>query len=259
LQLKLYQIDAFAKKTFEGNPAAVCPLDTWLDDNTMQKIANENNLSETAFFVKEKNTYAIRWFTPTSEVDLCGHATLASAYVLFEILGYEKNEISFNSKSGLLKVIKIDDKYQMDFPTTKIEKCQIPNVLRQAFDATPIECYKSMDYILVFKEENEITDAVVNLELLKDVDTRGVIITAKSKEYDFINRMFAPKYGINEDSVTGSAFTQLIPYWHTQLNKNSFTAKQVSQRGGEVFCTLQDDRVLISGYATKYLEGVITI
>ncbi len=259
MKLNLYQIDAFAQNIFEGNPAAVCPLEEWIDDAIMQKIANENNLSETAFFVKEDDKYHIRWFTPTSEVDMCGHATLASAYVLFEILDYTKKEILFNSKSGLLKVVKNKDKYQMDFPTTKIKKCDIPDTLINAFNVKPIECYKSMDYILVFESEQDIVNAVPNLELLKKVETRGVIITAKSQKYDFVNRMFAPKYGIDEDPVTGSAFTQLIPYWHEKLNKNTFRAKQVSQRGGKVFCTLENDRVKISGYGIKYLEAVLEI
>jgi len=259
LKLNLYQIDAFAKNIFEGNPAAVCPLDKWLEDNILQKIANENNLSETAFFVKEKNKFHIRWFTPSNEVDMCGHATLASAYVIFEILNYKESEIIFNSKSGLLKVTKDDDKFKMNFPIQEIIKCDIPNSISKAFEIQPIECYKSMDYILIFENEEDILNAKPNLALLRDIDTRGVIITSKSKKYDFINRFFAPKYGIDEDPVTGSAFTQLIPYWNKALNKDSFVAKQVSQRGGEVFCKLQNNRVEISGYAKKYLEGVIKI
>lgn len=259
MKLNLYQIDAFAKNIFEGNPAGVCPLDKWIEDSIMQKIANENNLSETAFFVNENNSFHIRWFTPSKEVDMCGHATLASAYVIFEILNYKEEEIIFNSKSGVLKVTKDNDKFKMNFPIQKIIKCDIPNNILKAFDSTPIECYKSMDYILIFQNEKEIINAKPNLELLKDIDVRGVIITSKSKEYDFINRFFAPKYGVNEDPVTGSAFTQLIPYWNTILNKDTFIAKQVSQRCGEVFCKLQNDRVEISGYAKKYLEGTIEL
>jgi PhzF family phenazine biosynthesis protein len=259
LKLNLYQIDAFAKNIFEGNPAGVCPLDEWLEDNIMQKIANENNLSETAFFVEENNKFHIRWFTPSNEVDMCGHATLASAYIIFEILNYKKDEIIFNSKSGILKVTKDNDKFKMNFPIQEIIKCNMPNNIIKAFETKPIECYKSMDYILIFENEEDIINAKPNLELLKDIDTRGIIITSKSKKYDFINRFFAPKYGIDEDPVTGSAFTQLIPYWNTILNKDIFIAKQVSQRGGEVFCKLQNDRVEISGYAMKYLEGVIEL
>jgi len=259
VKLNIYQIDAFAKNTFEGNPAAICPLQSWLPDEIMLNIANENNLSETAFFVNENDNFHIRWFTPYKEVDMCGHATLASAYVIFEILNYKKSEIIFNSKSGILKVSKDKEKYKMDFPVQKIVKCDIPSNLEKAFNIKPIECYKSMDYILVFNHEEDILNASPNLELLNNIDTRGVIITSKSKKYDFINRFFAPKYGVNEDPVTGSAFTQLIPYWNSILNKDNFMAKQVSQRGGEVFCTLKDNRVEISGYAKMYLEGVIAI
>jgi PhzF family phenazine biosynthesis protein len=225
----------------------------------MQKIANENNLSETTFFIDKNNTFHIRWFTPSNEVDMCGHATLASAYVIFEILNYKKDEIIFNSKSGILKVTKDNDKFKMNFPIQEIIKCNVPNNILKAFEIKPIECYKSMDYILIFENEEDIVNAKPNLELLKDIDARGIIITSKSEKYDFINRFFAPKYGINEDPVTGSAFTQLIPYWNTVLNKEIFIAKQVSQRGGEVFCKLKNDRVEISGYAKKYLEGIIEL
>jgi PhzF family phenazine biosynthesis protein len=259
LTLKLYQIDAFAKNIFEGNPACVCPLDKWLNSDIMQKIANENNLSETAFFVKGDDEFHIKWFTPSKEVDMCGHATLASAYVLFDILNYQKDEIIFNSKSGILKVTKDDEKIKMNFPIQEIKKCNIPTNLLNAFEIEPIECYKSMDYILVFEKEEYIINAKPKLELLKDIDNRGVIITSKGKKYDFVNRFFAPKYGINEDSVTGSAFTQLVPYWNKILNKNVFRTKQVSQRGGEVLCELKDDKVEISGYAKKYFEGTIEI
>jgi len=259
LTLNLYQIDAFTKNIFEGNPACICPLDKWIDDEIMQKIANENNLSETAFFVKNNDNYHIRWFTPTKEVDMCGHATLASAYVLFDILNYQKDEIIFNSKSGILKVTKDNKKFKMNFPIQEIKKCDISNNLLNAFEIKPIECYKSMDYILVFENEEDILKSKPKFELLKDIDNRGVIITSKSKNYDFVNRFFAPKYGIDEDPVTGSAFTQLIPYWHKILNKTTFKAKQVSQRGGEVFCKLKNDRVEISGYAKKYFEGTIEI
>jgi len=259
LKLNLYQIDAFAKNIFEGNPAAVCPLHKWLEDKIMQKIANENNLSETAFFVKENDSFHIRWFTPLNEVDMCGHATLASAYVIFEILNYREDEIIFNSKSGILKVSKNNDKLKMDFPIQEIIRCDTPINILKAFKTKPIECYKSMDYILVFENEDDILNAKPNLDLLKDIDLRGIIITSKSQTYDFINRFFAPKYGIDEDPVTGSAFTQLIPYWNKVLNKDTFIAKQISQRGGEVFCKINNDRVEISGYAKKYFEGIIEI
>ncbi len=257
MKLNIYQIDAFAKESFKGNPAAVCPLDSWIDDNIMQSIAQENNLSETAFFVKNGDIFHIRWFTPTKEVDMCGHATLASAYVIFEILKYKNSEIIFNSKSGILKVKKSQDIYKMDFPAQKIDKCKLPNVVLEAFDKEPKESYKSMDYILVFENEDDILNIKPNFELLKGIDCRGVIVTAKSKEYDFVCRFFAPKYGVDEDPVTGSAFTQLIPYWAKLLKKDNFRARQVSKRGGELLCNLLGDRVEIAGYAKKYLEGEI--
>ncbi|MCW9026443.1 MAG: PhzF family phenazine biosynthesis protein [Thiovulaceae bacterium] len=259
MTLDMYQIDAFASKVFDGNPAAVIPLQEWLDDTLMQKIAQENNLSETVFFVKEGKSYHIRWFTPNTEVDMCGHATLASAYVLFEVLGFKGDVIEFNSKSGILKVKKEDKKYVMDFPIQTIDKCEIPKKIIDAFDKTPIECYKSMDYLVVFENEQDILDAKVNLQLLKELDLRGVIITSKSSNYDFVCRFFAPSHGIDEDPVTGSAYTQLVPFWRDKLNKNTFASKQISQRGGEVFCKLDADRVEISGEAVKYLEGKIEV
>lgn len=259
MQLKIYQVDAFTDKVFEGNPAAVVPLESWLSDTQMQKIAMENNLSETAFFLQEGEVYHLRWFTPVDEVDMCGHATLASAYVLFELLKHPSNEVTFNTKSGFLKVLKKEDQYEMDFPLQEVEPCDVPKKLLQAFETTPLVCFNSMDYILVFETEDEVRNTKPNLELLQEIDLRGVIITTKSQEYDFVTRFFAPKYGIDEDPVTGSAFTQLVPMWNQIVEKESFHAKQVSSRGGEVFCKLQNHRVLISGQAVKYLEGVIDI
>ncbi|MBU0632534.1 PhzF family phenazine biosynthesis protein [bacterium] len=259
MQLKIYQIDAFAKEAFEGNPAAVIPLEAWLDDALMQKIAMENNLSETVFFVKEGEHYHIRWFTPIAEVDMCGHATLASAFVLFEILNYPKDEIVFDSKSGELRVKKEHNQFVMDFPVQEIMACGVPHAISEAFEVQPKECYKSMDYLLVFENEEDVLNAKPNFEKLKNIDARGVIITAKSNEYDFVCRFFAPKIGIDEDPVTGAAFTQLVPYWSKALNKDEFRAKQVSQRGGEVFCKLDGSRVEIAGDAVKYLEGIIEL
>ncbi|MEA3435663.1 MAG: PhzF family phenazine biosynthesis protein [Thermodesulfobacteriota bacterium] len=259
MELNLYQIDAFASKPFEGNPAAVCPLDEWLSDEIMQSISEENNLSETAFFIPTGNGLHIRWFTPTSEVDLCGHATLAAAYVLFNILGYKGNKVVFNSKSGILTVTKDDEWLVMDFPAQPPVLCDIPKEIEKAFDIAPVECLKSEDYIVVFEREIDIVKANPDFEQLKKLDLRGVIITAKSSSYDFITRFFAPKYGVPEDPVTGSAYTQLAPYWASRLGKKRFDVKQVSSRGGELSCEIIDDRVLISGKAIKYLEGKINI
>ncbi|MGR3293103.1 MAG: PhzF family phenazine biosynthesis protein [Candidatus Scalindua sp.] len=259
MELDLYQIDAFTDMPFEGNPAAVIPLKTWLPDNTMQSIAEENNLSETAFFIPTNKGFHIRWFTPKTEVDLCGHATLAAAYVLFNILGYNKERIEFESKSGVLTVLQKDDWLVMDFPAQSPISCNVPYEIVRAFDRVPIECLRSEDYIVVFEAESDILAIKPDIAYLKKLDLRGVIITARSKQYDFVSRFFAPKYGIDEDPVTGSTHTQLIPYWAQKLGKTKMKAKQVSSRGGELVCELRNDRVLISGKAVKFLEGKIEL
>ena len=259
MELNLYQIDAFTDTPFRGNPAAVIPLETWLPDNTMQSIAEENNLSETAFFVPKDEGFHLRWFTPKTEVDLCGHATLAAAYVLFDILGHNKERIEFESKSGILTVLKKDDLLVMDLPAQTPVPCNVPYEIVKAFDRTPIECLRSEDYIVVFETESDILSIKPDIAYLQKLDLRGVIITAKSRQYDFVSRFFAPKHGIDEDPVTGSAHTQLIPYWARKLDKTKMKAKQVSHRGGELVCELQNDRVLISGKAVKFLEGKIEL
>lgn len=259
MEITIYQIDAFATKVFEGNPAAICPLESWLEDDVMQAIAEENNLSETAFFVPENDSYHIRWFTPVSEVDLCGHATLAAAYVLFNILGYGNNSIVFFSKSGELSVTKNKDLLTLNFPIQPPVVCEIPEAIIDAFRTIPIECLKSEDYIVVFENEIEIINANPDLDSLKQLDLRGVIITAKSKQYDYVTRFFGPKVGIPEDPVTGSAYTQLAPYWQQNTGRKKFKVKQVSARGGEVNCEIINDRVYISGKAVKFFEGRLEI
>jgi len=259
MKLSIYQIDAFSEKVFEGNPAAVCPLSEWLSDEMMQSIAKENNLSETAFFVPAEHGFHIRWFTPVAEVDLCGHATLASAYVIFTFLGFEENTINFESKSGLLKVEEHNGLLVMDFPSQPPIPCLTPDEIVQAFKNTPVECLKSEDYIVVFDNEDEVASAQPDFDALSKLDLRGVAITAKSNKYDFVVRFFAPKYGINEDPVTGSAYTQLIPYWSNTIGVNKLHAKQVSSRGGEVFCEFVGNRVSIAGKAVTYLAGEIEI
>lgn len=259
MEISLYQIDAFTSELFKGNPAAVCPLNKWLPEEIMQSIAAENNLSETAFFVPKANGFHIRWFTPVSEVDLCGHATLATAYVLFDILGYERNKVEFDSRSGILAVTKASGWLVMDFPAQPPVPCDTPKEIIRAFTARPIECLKSEDLIVVFESENDIESADPDFELLKKLDLRGVAITAKSTRYDFVARFFAPKFGIPEDPVTGSAYTQLVPYWASKTGLKKFSVKQVSSRGGELRCEIAGDRVFISGKAVKYLEGKIKI
>jgi len=259
MEIPLYQIDAFASKLFEGNPAAVCPLDAWLPDATMQSLAAENNLSETAFVVPQGDGFHIRWFTPLSEVDLCGHATLATAYVMFNILGYGKDRIEFDSRSGPLAVSRDRGWLVMDFPAQPPVACDIPAEIVEAFEAAPVECLKSEDLIVVFDRESDIESADPDYELLKKLEWRGVVITAKSSRYDFVARFFAPKYGIPEDPVTGSAYTQLAPYWASRTGSKKFSVKQLSARGGELRCEMVGDRVYISGQAVKYMEGKIEV
>ena len=259
MKLTIYQIDAFSENQFEGNPAAVVPLTEWLSDGVMQSIAEENNLAETAFFVPTDNGFHIRWFTPNKEVKLCGHATLASAYVLFNILGHKENLVSFRSLSGLLTVTKNNELLTLNFPAQLPVSCEIPLLLSSGLGKAPIECLENDDYLAVFENEEDILSITPNHEILKQLDLRGVIATAPSSEYYFIVRFFAPKFGIPEDSVTGSAYTQLMPYWSKKLGRSKLNAKQVSTRGGKLFCELQGDRVLISGSAVKYLEGTIEI
>ncbi|MGE4544861.1 MAG: PhzF family phenazine biosynthesis protein [Pedobacter sp.] len=259
MELDLYQIDAFAEKVFEGNPAAVCPLEAWLPDRLMQAIAAENNLSETAFFVKTGSGYHIRWFTPSAEVDLCGHATLASAFVLFHCLRYDRDAIHFESKSGPLVVRRDGDLLEMDFPSQPPQTCEVPGAIYKAFGVMPVACLKSEDYLVILEDEKAVATADPDMSMLKELDLRGVIITARSDRYDFVARFFAPRVGVNEDPVTGSAYTQLVPYWAKMLGKNRFKARQISQRGGDVHCFLSGDRVIISGKAVKYMVGRIDV
>lgn len=260
MEIPIYIVDAFAEKIFTGNPAAVCPLNEWLDEKLMQNIAAENNLAETAFIVKEADGYRIRWFTPVDEVDLCGHATLASAHIFFNHLGYKGNEISFNSRSGILKVSKDGELLKLDFPTDKISKVEIPDFLLKAFKEQPIEAYKgNLDYMLIFENQKQIENAAPVMDLVAQSGTRGVIVTAKGNEVDFVSRYFAPQFGINEDPATGSAHTTLIPYWHDKLGKTEMTAVQLSKRRGYFSCAFRGERVDIAGKAFTYSEGIINI
>ncbi len=259
MKLALYQVDAFAEKQFEGNPAAVVPLAEWLPDSTMQSIAAENNLAETAFFAPSDNGFHIRWFTPIKEVELCGHATLASAHILFNSLDYKEDTVIFQSLSGELRVSKSGHFLTLDFPSQPPESCSTPKALVTGLGISPIECLRHDDYLAVFEKEDDVLSINANHEALKQLDFRGVIATAPSSEFDFIVRFFAPKFGILEDSVTGSAYTQLMPYWSDKLHKPKLYAKQVSERGGKLVCELHEDRVLISGCAVTYMEGTIDI
>ena len=260
MKQKIYFVDAFAQNLFEGNPAGVCVLEKAIDEKMMQLIAAENNLSETAFVLKENDKYSIRWFTPAVEVDLCGHATLASAYILFNELGYDKDVIEFESKSGILKVIRNDKLITLDFPVMKLVQTEITEFHLQMFDAVPIEVYTTQDdFLFVFASEEEIKNMKPNLSRLAELDCRGVIVTAKGNEVDFVSRFFGPAVGIPEDPVTGSAHTKLIPYWSKILGKQKLLAKQLSKRGGTLYCENKGSRVEIGGKAILYLSGEINI
>lgn len=251
----IYKVDAFTSKLFGGNPAAVCPLDAWLPEDIMQKLAAENNLSETAFFVKEGSQYHIRWFTPEYEIDLCGHATLASAFIIFNHLFHPSESLKFTSKSGLLEVNRKGDLIELNFPTRMPSPAEAPEALLKSFNITPSEVFKSRDYFLVFKNENEILSLAPDFIYLNKVDTIGIIVTAAGKEVDFVSRFFVPNSVIGEDPVTGSALCSLIPYWAQQLNKSTLTAKQLSAREGDLLCEHKGDRVTMAGKAVLYLKG----
>ncbi|MFV0376163.1 MAG: PhzF family phenazine biosynthesis protein [Mangrovibacterium sp.] len=260
MKLPLFQVDAFAESLFKGNPAAVIPLDEWLNTETMQQIAMENNLSETAFFLPARDGFEIRWFTPKSEVKICGHATLAAAHVIFTEASYPKDEITFGSLSGPLRVCKRDELLQLDFPTDKVQPIDAPNQVIQALGKLPIACYKGKtDCMLVYETEKEIRDINPNYAALSKVDIRGVVVTAAGNDVDFVSRFFAPRLGLYEDPVTGSSHTLLTPYWAGKLGKTEMKARQLSSRGGELLVSLQANRVLIAGKTKTYLRGEIFI
>jgi PhzF family phenazine biosynthesis protein len=261
MDLSIYQVDAFTDHLFGGNPAAIIPLENWISDDLMQKIASENNLSETAFYVKSEDNFEIRWFTPTAEVDLCGHATLAAAHILFEEKKYARKTLIFNSKSGILKVEKSNNLYTMDFPSDKIHQVTTPVEILKGLNTTPLEtfCGKE-DYMIIFDSENEIENIQPDFRMLSLLENaRGVIVTAPGNEVDFVSRCFYPQFGIDEDPATGSAHTTLTPYWSQKLDKIEMTALQLSPRKGVFHCKNLKDRVLISGQAVTYLKGKILL
>jgi PhzF family phenazine biosynthesis protein len=258
--LSIFQVDAFTTQLFGGNPAAVVPLETWLPDETMQRIAMENNLAETAFIVREAEGYHIRWFTPAVEVDLCGHATLASAYVYFSEIGHSAPSISFRSRSGVLTVQRNGNELTLDFPVDELREVPLTAELTAPFSETPLAAFKGKtDYMLVFASESEIAAMVPDLSRIHVLDARGVIVTAKGNDADFVSRFFAPQAGINEDPATGSAHTSLTPYWARQLGKKTMKALQLSARGGSLTCTDEGSRILIAGECRFYLRGQIFI
>lgn len=259
MKLQIFQVDAFTSVPFRGNPAAVVPLDAWLADETMLAIAAENNLAETAFFVGGNGRYALRWFTPTVEIDLCGHATLASAFVLSDVLKTESSEISFETKSGELRTSRDGDRFILDFPSRPAVETEVPGGLVEALGAAPQKVLKSRDYLALYETESEIAALKPDLRAMAELDAHAVIVTAKGETSDFVSRFFAPSVGVDEDPVTGSAHCTLIPYWAEQLGKNDLFARQISARGGELYCPFQGDRVKIGGNAVLYLKGEIYV
>ncbi len=262
MELTIYQIDAFTNQVFKGNPAAVCPLEDWLPDETLLNIAIENNLAETAFFVRQDSgVYHLRWFTPEIEMDLCGHATLASAYVIFEFLGHAEDTIRFDSQSGRLEVKKDGNILEMDLPSRPPQQAELPRIISNALSIQPAEVWKARDYMLVYDSEDDIHNLKVSASVLEaiNIDPGGIIVTAEGVEADFVSRFFTPGAAVFEDPVTGSAHCTLTPFWAERLGKQTLQAFQVSPRLGVLECTLQGDRVLLRGQAVRYLEGKIYV
>lgn len=263
MKLQLFHTDAFTESVFGGNPAAVCPLEKWLPDDLLQKIAAENYLPETAFFIPagKKNEFHLRWFSPDIEMDLCGHATLATAHILFNHLGIQENDIVFHSQSGDLKVSRKNKLLTLDFPARVPEPAVLPDIILDALGYEPELTLKARDYVLVYESEDMIRKIQPDKSTLDQInlDPGGVVITAPGRQVDFVSRFFSPQASIMEDPVTGSAHCSLIPYWSEVLNKKELTALQLSSRIGKLYCSYKGDRVLISGHAKTYLEGNITI
>lgn len=259
MEIPIYQVDAFTSRQFGGNPAAVCPLESWLPDPTLQAIAAENNLAETAFFVPVGERFHLRWFTPTIEVDLCGHATLAAAYVILEYLRYGNPTIQFDSRSGPLAVARDGRLLTLDFPALALARCSPGVDIVEGLGVNPLECYRSMDYMVVLATEDDVRGLKPHFATLAQLDRRGVIVTARGREVDFVSRFFAPGSGIDEDPVTGSAHCALTPYSSRRLGKKCMHALQVSARGGELWVEDRGDRVTIAGHVAPYLKGTISV
>jgi PhzF family phenazine biosynthesis protein len=259
MELPIYQVDAFTDTVFRGNPAAICPLQEWLPDHMLQSIASENNLAETAYFVPAGDHFQLRWFTPGCEVDLCGHATLASAFVLFEYLNQTGETIRFDTKSGELAVSRNGELLTLDFPARPPSPIQPDPALVKAVGGNPIEVLAARDVLLVYHSDAEVRALAPDMAALAKLDYFGFIATAPGATCDFVSRFFAPAKGVPEDAVTGSSHTTLIPYWAAKLGKAEMKARQISQRSGELYCKLVGDRVKIAGYAAPYLRGTISI
>lgn len=259
MKLPIYQLDVFTETQFHGNPAAVIPLENWISDDLMQKIASENSLYETAFIVKKDNVYDIRWFTPQKESDLCGHATLAAAYVVLNYFENLSDHVKFHSSFGSFEVWHENDCYAMNFPKYEIEKCEMPYELVLGLGKLPKASFKSRDYLLVYDDADQILDLDPDLEELRNVQTTGIIVTAPGEDCDYVLRYFAPAMGLNEDQAAGSAQCTLVPYWSEQLGKTEFVVKQLSKRGGTIYCKDLGEDIKISGKVMTYLEGFINV
>lgn len=259
MRIPYYQVNAFTGETFGGNPAGVCPLQEWLPDELLQRIAAENNLSETAFFIREDDFFHLRWFTPATEMDLCGHATLASAFVLFSQLGHTQDTVMFQTRSGLLKATRRSDLIELDFPSRPPVACPLPDDLLRGLGRKPVEVLKSRDYLAVFSTQAEVAALVPNMDLLSKLESLGIIVTAPGDDVDLVSRFFAPRAGVPEDPVTGSSHCTLIPFWAQRLAKTQLSARQISRRGGRLHCRLLGDRVGIGGQAVIYSRGELEI
>lgn len=259
MRIPIYQIDAFTNRLFRGNPAAVCPLESWPDDRKLQDIAAENNLSETAFFLAREDYFELRWFTPKMEVDLCGHATLASAHVVFQRIDPALATVRFQTKSGMLTVQRRGDLLVMEFPSRPGSICPMPEELVEGLGARPKEVLLARDYLAVFESDEIVQSLKPDMNRLMRLDCLGIIATAPGKDSDFVSRFFAPRAGVPEDPVTGSSHCTLIPYWAGRLGKRELHALQLSERGGELFCKDLGDRVQMGGKAVTYLEGFINV
>ncbi len=259
MQIPIYHVDAFSGHVFAGNPAAICPLDKWLPDEQLQAIAAENNLSETAFFVRNGSRFDLRWMTPTVEIDLCGHATLASAFVLLNYIDPTRDSVVFDTCAGELSVERKGERLTMNFPSRPPQPCGETPALVKALGGNPKEVLAARDYMVVYETEAEVRALEPNMERLAELDRFAVIVTAPGEKSDFVSRFFAPAQGVPEDPVTGSAHCTLVPYWSKRLGKPDLHAFQVSKRGGELWCSDKGDRVSMSGRAVLYLQGRVHI
>jgi predicted PhzF superfamily epimerase YddE/YHI9 len=260
MNVPLYQVDAFTRSPFSGNPAAVCLLSEWLHDSVLQAIAAENNLSETAYIVRRgAGTRELRWFTPTTEVKLCGHATLAAGFLLLDVLHEEPEHVEFSTLSGVLRVARAPHGYALDLPALPPQQCEPPQALVDGLDREPVEILAATNYLCIFDKETDVRDLTPDFPRLAHCDPRGVIVTAPGKKTDFVSRYFAPSKGVNEDPVTGSAHSTLTPYWSERLGKKRLTARQLSRRGGDLVCELREDRVVLEGGCTLVIEGTLHV